>query len=62
MAEELSLLHLYVMRALYLLNSVLVGSGVCYEFVHRQKPWDAITGAAFSFWGALALLSALGIH
>jgi hypothetical protein len=30
MAEEVSLLRLYVMRGMYLLNCVLVGSGVCY--------------------------------
>jgi hypothetical protein len=32
------------------------------EFIHRQKPWDPITGVAFSFWAALASLSALGIR
>ena len=61
MAEQVSLLRLYVMRGMYLLNCVLVGSGVCYEFVHRQKPWDPTVGVAFSFWAALSVLSALGI-
>ena len=32
MAEEVSLLRLYVLRGRYLLNFVLVVSGVCYEF------------------------------
>lgn len=62
MAEEVSLVRLYVLRGMYLLNFVLVGSGVWVEFIHRQKPWDPITGVAFSFWAALAVLSALGIR
>jgi hypothetical protein len=62
MAEEISVLRLYAMRCLYLLNCVLVGSGVWAAFIHREKPWDAVTGVAFSFWAALAGLSALGIR
>ena len=58
MAEEVSVLRLYVMRCMYLLNFVLLGSGVWVQFIHRQKPWDPITGVAFSFWAALASLSA----
>ena len=52
MAEEVSLGRLYVLRGMYLLNFLLVGSGVCVEFVHRQKPWDQITGAAFRYFGS----------
>src|SRR5215471_1394054 len=62
MAEEVSLLRLYVMRGMYLLNFVLVGSGVCYEFIHREKPWDQMTAVTFSFFAALSVLSALGIR
>lgn len=62
MSEEVSVLRLYVMRCMYLLNFVLVGSGVWVSFIHRQKPWDPITGVAFSFWAVLAGLSALGIR
>src|SRR6516165_6506266 len=62
MAEEVSLLRLYVMRGMYLINCVLVGSGVCYEFIHREKPWDQMVGVAFSFFAALSVLSALGIR
>ena len=62
MAEQVSTLRLYVLRGMYLLNCTLVASGVWSEFVHRRKPWDQITGAAFSFWAALAVLSALGIR
>ena len=62
MVEEVSLARLYVMRGMYLVNCLLVGSGVWYEFMHRQHAWDPITGAAFSLWAALAGLSALGIR
>ncbi len=44
MSEEVSVLRLYVMRCMYLLNFVLVGSSVWVQFIHRQKPWDLITG------------------
>jgi hypothetical protein len=47
---------------MYLINFVLVGSSVWVQFIHRQKPWDPITGVAFSFWAAPAGLSALGIR
>lgn len=62
MADEVSVLRLHVMRCMYLLNCVLVGSGVLVSFIHRQKPWDPVFGVAFSFWAALAGLSALGIR
>jgi len=62
MAEEVSVLRLYVMRGMYLLNCVLIGSGVWVQFIHREKPWDPVPGVAFSFWAALAGLSALGIR
>ena len=62
MADEVSVLRLYVIRCMYLLNFILVGSGVSAAFVHRQQVWDPLTGVAFSFWAALAGLSALGIR
>ncbi len=62
MPEKVSGLRLYVMRSMYLLNFVLIGSGVWVEFIHRQKPWHPIVGVAFSFWAALSVLSALGLR
>jgi hypothetical protein len=62
MAEEVSILRLYLMRGMYLLNFLLVGSGVCAAFLHRAEPWGSITGVAFSFWAALSALSLLGIR
>lgn len=61
-AEEVSVLRLYAMRGMYLLNCVLVGSGVWAQFIHREQPWDPVPGVAFSFWAALAGLSVLGIR
>lgn len=47
MVEEVSLARLYVMRGMYLVNCLLVGSGVWYEFMHRQhashSPCDSKT-------------------
>jgi len=62
MTGEVSTLRLYVLRGMYLLNVLLVGSGFVTEFVHRQAPWDQLTGVAFSFWAALATLSAIGLR
>jgi len=62
MADGTSVLRLYLMRGMYLLNLGLVGAGVVTEFIQRKEPWAPIPGAAFSFWAALAVLSALGIR
>jgi hypothetical protein len=60
--SEVSVFRLNLLRAMYLLNCVLVGSGVVTQFMHRQAPWDPLTGVAFSFWAALSALSALGVR
>ncbi len=62
MARDVSVLRLYLLRCMYLLNCLLVGSGVWISYIQRPKPWDPIPGVAFSFWAALAVLSALGIR
>jgi hypothetical protein len=62
MAEEVSVMRLYVLRGMYLVNFVLVGGGVWVQFVRRPGPWDPIIGTAFSFWAALSILSALGLR
>lgn len=43
MAEAVWFARLYVMRGMYLLNFLLLGLGVWYEFTHRPHPWDPIT-------------------
>lgn len=54
MAEEVSVLRLYVMRGIYLLNCVLVGLGVEVQFVHRQQPWDPMVGGGVQLLGGLS--------
>jgi hypothetical protein len=62
MSEEVSLFRLYLMRALYLLNFVLLGMSVWTGLISHGKPCDPMHGIAVSFWAALSALSALGIR
>ncbi len=62
MTNEVSVTRLYLLRSMYLLNLALVGSGVGLALVGREEVWDPMIGVAFSFWAALAGLSALGIR
>lgn len=59
---EVSVPRLYLMRCMYLLNCVLLGTGVGIAFIQRQRPWEPVPGVAFSFWAALGVLSALGVR
>jgi hypothetical protein len=59
---ETSLLRLYLMRALYFLNLALLGRDVWPAIVSHGATWEPVRGVAFSFWGALSLLSALGLR
>ena len=61
MREGVSLLRLYVLRLMYVLNFVLLGSDVWPAILSHQKQWEPVPGVAYSFWGALSALSALGI-
>jgi hypothetical protein len=59
---EVSLTRLYLMRAFYLVIFVERGIRVLPALISpaaRLGPWD---GVAYSFWGALALLAALGLR
>ena len=62
MAHEVSLIRLYVMRALYLLNFALLGSDVWPAVIRHDELWDPLPGVAYSFWAALSALSAVGIR
>jgi len=62
MTQPVSVPRLYVLRALYLVNFALVGSGVVLAYVQRTQPWAPITGVAYAFWAALATTSALGLR
>jgi len=59
---EVSIVRLYVLRALYLLNFALLGLDIWPDIIGQGGTWDPLTGVAFSFWGALSLLSALGLR
>ena len=60
--HEVSTARLYLMRALYLLNLLLVGSSVWPSLIHPTKPLPLMEGVAFSFYAALSTLSALGLR
>jgi hypothetical protein len=62
MPNEVSTLRLYVMRFVFLLNFVLLGSDVWPAIVRHQGAWDPVKGVAFAFWAALSALSGLGIR
>lgn len=62
MPGDASTFRLYLMRGLYLLNVALVGVGAWGEIIHHRGAWDPMHGVAFSFWAALASLSALGLR
>jgi hypothetical protein len=62
MLEEVSTVRLYLLRALYLLNLVLLGPTTCAVIIKHQGLTDPLPAVAYSFWGVLAALSALGIR
>ena len=59
---EVSTFRLYLMRALYLLIFVGLGSEIWPAIIHHAKPWDLMHGVACSLLGALSALMALGIR
>lgn len=62
MPEETSTFRLYLMRLLYLLNFVLLGSTVWPVIINHVGTWDPVRGVAWSFWAALSALSVLGLR
>jgi len=62
MTENVSLLRLYVMRTLYLLNFVVLGLDVWPGIISHVGPWDPVRGVAVTFWAALSALSGVGIR
>ena len=59
--SEVSLLRLYLMRAFYLLILLGVGS-MALPALTGPTPLDPLDAVAFGFWGALALLAAIGLR
>lgn len=62
MPDSISLFRLYLLRALYLLNFGLLGLDIWPSILSEGGSWEPVRGVAFSFWGALSLLSAFGLR
>jgi hypothetical protein len=60
--EELPLYRLYVMRAAYLLLGLAQGAKTWPAIFHHVQPWDFWHGVGTSFFGALTLLSLVGVR
>jgi len=60
--QDLSTLRLNLMRLLFFLNFVLLGLDVWPALLRHEGPWDPVKGAAYSFWAALSVVSALGLR
>jgi hypothetical protein len=62
MQEEVSLTRLYVLRALYLGNFVMLGASV-WPGILTHRGWaNPLEGVGVSEWGALSLLSIVGVR
>src|SRR3984957_20812674 len=61
-SPALPLYRLYLLRAAYLLLGLLQGSKRWPAILHHALPWDFWHGVAMSFFGALTLLSLLGVR
>ena len=59
--NEVSTLRLYLMRALYLLMCLGLGS-IMWPRIINHEPWGHMEGVAFALLGALSALAALGVR
>jgi hypothetical protein len=59
--SNVSLFRLYLMRAVYLMNFVLMGLDVWPPLLTHSGAWGPTEGAAYSLWAALSLLSVVGL-
>ena len=60
--SEVSTFRLYLMRAMYLLIFVGLGSEIWPVIIYHAKPWDLMHGVACSLLAALSAMMALGIR
>ncbi len=60
--NDVSLLRLYVLRAMYLLIVVGLAVVVWPGILHRDKPWELMEGVVACMLGAFSLLSLLGLR
>ncbi len=61
MQEDVSTFRLYLMRGVYLLITLGLGSMI-WPLMFNHKPWDVMHGVAMSLLAALSALMALGIR
>jgi len=60
--SDVSTFRLYLMRAMYLLIFVGLGSEIWPAIIHHAKPWDLMHGVACSLLAALSVMMGLGIR
>ncbi|HEU5285536.1 MAG TPA: hypothetical protein VFU20_03365 [Sphingomicrobium sp.] len=59
---EVSLFRLYLMRVVYLLIFVAVGTMALPPLLNQPEPITPMRGVALSFWMALSLLALVGVR
>ncbi len=62
MQEEVSTFRLYLMRGLYLLIAVGLGSMIWPGIIHHAKPWGHMQGVANALLAALSALALVGVR
>lgn len=60
--NEVSLLRLYLLRAMYLLIVVGLGIMVWPGVIHHNKPWELMEGVVACMLAAFSALSVLGLR
>ena len=60
--HQVSLLRLYMLRAVYLIIAVGLGMVVWPGIIHHDKPWELMQGFVNCMLAAFGLLCALGVR
>jgi hypothetical protein len=60
--NPVSLFRLYVLRAMYLLIVVGLGTVLWPGIIHHEKPWELMQGTVVCMLAAFSLLAALGLR
>lgn len=62
MSNEVSIIRIYLLRALFFLNFAMLGADVWPTIINHSSEWNSIQAVAFSLWATLSTLSLLGIR
>jgi hypothetical protein len=54
-------INIYLLRSIYFLMLVFVGSDSWMSIINHQGPWDHVRAVAFCVWAAYSTLSLLGL-